>query len=154
MEDGVPVGSYTLMSDDDFFDAFSKAVSTMKVCKNRTGCFSDDMFRSLKGDNWAQYNIGKSLLTVDGIAFRWDKNYCNQKGLTAEDEANCIGRFIVDINGEAAPNQFGHDIFFFVVIDGKGVLPAGSHDSSACNPQGTGVTCAARVLQEDAIKYW
>lgn len=97
---------------------------------------------------------------MDGTAYGWtaadyqgNANFCGDKGLTPEENKNCIGRFIVDINAHAKPNKIGHDVFFFVAVNGKGIVPAGSGNTSDCNRNSQGNTCAARVLRENAIKY-
>ena len=158
MEDGVPIGDYSLMSEDEFFDSFAKEVNTNKLCKTESGCFTDKTFKTLSGEDWAQYNRENSLITVDGVAFQWNKSSdywaCRDKGLSPEDEENCIGRFVVDINGPANPNQFGKDVFFFLAIKDKGIVPAGAATTSDCYKQGKGVTCVAKVLRDSAIDYY
>ena len=47
MEDGVPIGDYSLMSEDEFFDSFAKEVNTNKLCKTESGCFTDKTFKTL-----------------------------------------------------------------------------------------------------------
>ncbi len=153
---GASAGDFSFMLDDDFFDYFTQNVNVLKICKtSANGCFTSSYLKSLKGSNWSTYNRKNSLITNDGIAFGWDVSYCSGKGLSEEDEANCIGRFIIDLNGEKAPNRFGYDVFFFAVVDGKGVVPAGSGNNSAdCQKNNNGITCAAKVLKEDDITYW
>lgn len=155
MDEGASVGDYSFMANDDFFDAFSVTVNTIKICKNdERGCFSLTPLKELNGSNWANYNRENSLVTNDGMAYGWDKNYCGGKGLSAEDLENCIGRFIVDINGDGMPNRFGYDIFFFLVVNGKGIVPAGSGNNSAdCRRGSSGITCAAKVLRDGEINY-
>ena len=143
------------MEDDDFFDAFADTLNTVKICKDSaSGCFSDTS-KQLGGKYYTNFNRKTSLVSADGIAYGWSVSYCNDnKGLTEEDKQNCIGRFVVDVNGTATPNRFGYDIFFFAIVDGKGVVPAGSGNSSAdCKRGGNGITCAAKVLKEKEISY-
>ena len=144
------------MSDDEFFDKFANVVNTTKLCKRAAGCFSNKPLKALNGGDWSTYNTGNSLITADGIAFGWNKNetnYCTNKGISQEDEQNCIGRFIVDLNGDAPPNRFGYDIFFFPIVKDKGAVPAGTANHSDCRKRGSGVTCAAVVLSTGEVKY-
>ncbi len=154
VESGYPVGDFSYMEGDDFFDNFAMIVNTAKICKGSDrGCFSDKS-NQLNGTFWAGYNRQNSLITADGVAYGWDVKYCDGKGLTPEDQSNCIGRFIVDVNGGKTPNRFGYDIFFFTVVDKKGIVPAGAgNDSADCKRGGSGITCAAKILREGKITY-
>ena len=152
-DEGVPVGDFSLMSNDEFFDKFANTVNTTKLCKRASGCFSDKPLKALNGNDWSTYNRENSLVTADGIAFGWSKDYCASKGLSQEDEQNCIGRFIVDLNGDAPPNRFGYDIFFFQMVKGKGAVPAGTATHNDCRKRRSGVTCAAVVLSTGEVKY-
>ncbi len=155
IENGYPVGDFSFMEDDDFFYLFAEVINTLKICtKANDGCFTSSYIKTLKGTNWRTYDRVNSLITLDGIAYGWDLSYCSGKGLSTEDISNCIGRFIVDINGERSPNRFGYDVYFFAVVDGKGIVPAGSGNNSAdCKRGGDGVTCAAKVLKDSEINY-
>ena len=69
--------------------------------------------------------------------------------------------FFVDVNGEKNPNQFGRDIFSFLLdVEHNTVLPEGrDNDSARCTQSAdasydyTGIDCAAKVLREDKISY-
>ena len=155
VKEGAPVGDFSFMQNDDFFNSFIKEVDTVKVCQgNVLGCFTNNSIKRLNGKNYGKFNRSNSLITNDGIAYGWDSRYCSGKGITVEDQENCIGRFIIDINGERSPNQFGIDVFFFTVVDKKGIVPAGSgNNSSDCSRKSDGIMCAAKVLQEGRISY-
>lgn len=154
MKEGLPPGDYTFMTNDDFFNEFEKTVNTVKVCKgSERGCFSTSS-KQMNGIYWSGFDRINSLVTADGIAYNWDQRYCDGKGLTSEDLQNCIGRFLIDLNGVSGPNRFGYDIFFFAVVNGKGVVAAGSgNDSADCKRGRNGITCAAKVLKEKKISY-
>ena len=144
------------MSDYEFFDKFANVVNTMKLCKSASGCFPDKPLKTLSGNDHGIYNGTNSLITTDGIAFGWEKNsgdLCSNKGISEEDAQNCIGRFIVDLNGAAPPNRFGYDVFFFQMVQGKGAVPAGNANHKDCRKKGNGITCAAVVLQTGTVKY-
>ncbi len=156
MESGYPVGDYTFMEDDAFFENFAREISYIKKCTaSNQGCFTSDSIKALNGNDWSNYDRKNSLVAADGITYGWHNGqYCTGKGLSTEDQNNCIGRFIVDVNGQKAPNKFGRDVFFFGVINDRGIIPAGDANNSAdCKKGSNGITCAAKVLREGKIKY-
>ncbi len=61
-------------------------------------------------------------------------------------------RILVDLNGSKLPNRFGNDVFFFLRVNGKGILPYG-YDKSVdelkreCSNTSDGYMCAARIMQ-------
>ncbi len=161
MEDGGSGWDYSLMSDSEFFDSFTKSVNAIKICKNAdTSCFGKSKVTALNGSSWDDDYIHlNSLVTGDGILYSWSSNVdgsmCANKGLNSEDIQNCIGRFYVDVNGGTPPNTIGRDIFFFMAINGKGIVPAGAAvRNSECSKVTGGTTCAAKVLREGAINYY
>ena len=61
-------------------------------------------------------------------------------------------RILVDLNGAKLPNRFGNDVFFFLRVNGKGIVPYG-YDKSIddvnkdCSSTGDGYMCAAKLMQ-------
>lgn len=161
MKSGYPVGDFSDFEEYDFFRRFIAEVNTIKVCeKNQKGCFIDAKMKYLNGTDEANYSNDFSCITADGITYgirltKDNASYCSSsaKGISSEDAEKCLGRFLVDLNGPKKPNRFGIDVFFFAIVDGKGIVPAGSNNSSSCRRGDHGVTCAAKVLKEDAINY-
>ena len=97
---------------------------------------------------------GYTFTTADGMIYVYGADQCSGKDFTDNDTSLCLGRFAVDVNGEKGPNIHGKDIFFFGLIRGQGVLPAGGYNNSAdCVTGGHGVTCAAKVIKEKKINY-
>lgn len=156
IQEGLPVGDYSFIRDDgnsEFFDIFTRVVDPIKICnEGEMGCIYSPLTQ-LNGLN-TSFLIPLSLVTKDGMAFGWNKDECAEKGLSFDDEENCVGCFIVDINGHRKPNRLGYDVFFFTVVDGKGLVPAGKGNNSAdCFRTDKGVTCAAKVIKDSAINY-
>ena len=55
--------------------------------------------------------------------------------------------FIIDVNGNSYPNQLGRDIFAFV-LKGSDIVAAGNDNTYNCNKAASGLTCAARVIND------
>ncbi|MBQ3641581.1 type II secretion system protein [bacterium] len=155
MASGYPVGDFSFMENDDFFENFASEVAYSKICRNdHEGCFTPNKVKSLRGAGWEYYDTKNSLVSNDGISYGWYKEiWCTGKGFVPSDERNCIGRFIVDVNGQNPPNKFGRDVYFFGVINNKGIVPAGEYRADDCKKDGNGITCAGRVLKEGKISY-
>lgn len=134
----------------NFKEGFASQFNTVRVEKsNNTTCYSHDM-KYLNGTKDTNHK-GYTLVTTDGMCYNFATDKCADKGVST---ANCMGRFLVDVNGEKGPNVFGKDIFFFVLVKGDGIIPAGAHNSSAnCKIGGNGTDCAAKVINEKKIDY-
>ena len=154
---GYPVGDYSFLNENNFIDEFAKVVSITKKCDTFTECFgknplgSENVYQTLDNSP-ADNSDGKSVITSDGQMFSFAKSL-RVYGISQDDADNVIGRILVDINGNKNPNKYGYDLFFFYLIEHKGIVPAGSDSSSECNTTHQGVTCAAKVLRENAINY-
>lgn len=137
--------------NSDFKEGFASQFNTIRVEKsNNTDCYSHDM-KYLNGRKSPNSHKGYTLVTTDGMCYSFATDKCSEKGVST---ANCMGRFLVDVNGEKGPNVFGKDIFFFVLIKGEGIRPAGADNGSVnCKLSGTGTDCAAKVINEKKIDY-
>ena len=139
----------------DYKEGFVAQLNTAKVCDTgEKGCFWDGIPKQLSGGAHSNSYDGYkyTVRTTDGMSFNYSTTDCGGKGLSAERLAKCMGRFVVDVNGDKGPNRFGYDMFFFALIKGEGVIPAGADDgSSDCKKGGTGATCAAKVINEKKI---
>lgn len=151
---GYPVGDYSFFEDENFIDEFGKVTNAVKKCDTMAKC-DFDMNRNYKRlDNKEQIiSDGKTLIMADGqlITFAASGGIY---GVSDEDAANSLGRIIVDVNGAKKPNKIGLDTFFFVVVDGKGVIPFGNKAITDCSRlNGKGYTCTAKALREGVINY-
>lgn len=149
-----PVGKTPDWKDPaTFWPLFTKEFNTTKICDNgQIGCFNSDT-RYLNGTS-NPLTRGYSMITADGMSYDFNPTLCQvDKGISAEDMANGLGRFIVDVNGNKPPNKYGEDLFFFCLVKNKGIVPAGTDNTANCLRTGHGVDCAARVLKESAINY-
>jgi prepilin-type cleavage/methylation N-terminal domain protein len=72
--------------------------------------------------------------------------------ITSSGYGNDDRRILVDLNGAKLPNRFGNDVFFFLRVNGKGIVPYG-HDKTAqevsrdCSINGAGYMCAAKIIK-------
>lgn len=159
---GYAGGDYLyLLENTVFADEFKKVVSNIHSCDNENAC--KELYvtgkKSLNNDTtietWGRPNA-KGITTSDGMQYYIWTNYM-QFGLSDEDFANINQNgsiaIAVDINGTRKPNKFGLDCFLFILIDRKGILPAGASDDSDCNRKDLGFTCTSKVLRENKITY-
>ena len=150
-ENGYPLGDYSfLIEEKDFMDEFAKVTSVAKVLNNEI---------KLKEYSWLNGESGetaiinpKAIITTDGQEFIYSNSFGNY-GISEEDFAHQLLGIGVDVNGERKPNRVGYDIFFFYLINGKGIVPTGAKSFDECNRQNSGVTCTSKVLKEGRISY-
>ncbi len=164
IDSGYPVGDFSFVSDYEFFDVLKKHLNTIKVCtKSGQDCFPSGT-KTLKGQFHSDYNnivsyYTPAFVTADGIAFNFqcygsEKYSFQNKGISEEDIENALCRIMIDVNGQSSPNTFGRDSFFLIIVNGKGVVAAGSgNDSADCSKNDKGFTCAARVLKTGKMDY-
>lgn len=67
----------------------------------------------------------------------------NAKSYGADPNDAIYGYFVVDVNGETKPNEYGYDRYVLLLVDEKGVLPSGYYD---CDNDL--FECAAKVIRE------
>lgn len=156
---GYPVGDYSFFSNVDFIDEFAKVVSVTKICDG-SACFPNySSYKMLNNVNGLGLTQDKSAVLADGqiIGYLlWDERFSNAaegSGISDEDKNNSIGRVIIDVNGNKPPNVMGRDVFFFILVNGKGFVPAGSESTADCNFSERGIVCTAKVLREGAMNY-
>ena len=155
IDNGYPLGDYSFFEDENFIDEFGKVVNIMQKCNNTADCFGKSIkssYKYLNNNLASDAKEGKSVITADGLLYTFSK-VGTKYGLSPEDQANTIGRIIVDVNGRKAPNKYGLDTFFFYVVEGKGIVPAGQYSTSTCTRSSHGRSCTAKVLKEGKINY-
>lgn len=140
-----------------FWNEFASQMRIMQICGNgESGCFTKDPIKKLNGSDAGIFN-GKNytLRTADGYCYQYTPGSAESStyGISAQDSSKSIGVFAVDVNGDGRPNKIGHDLFFFVYVEDKGVIPAGFYDHSNCNKNNSGYSCAGRLLKEGKINY-
>ncbi len=92
------------------------------------------------GTNFKFYMQDGQTIETRDIGKKMDANASTTYGADPED--TLYGYFIVDVNGETKPNEYGYDQYVLVLVDGKGVLPSGYN---GCNDDDY---CAAEVIQQ------
>jgi prepilin-type N-terminal cleavage/methylation domain-containing protein len=140
----------------EFWPLFTANLNTIKVCLvGTTDCFPPSTeYTQLSGASYTT-DFGYSAILANGtlIGYNNSSGMCTDKGLSTEDTTDCLGRFIVDVNGPKMPNKFGEDTFFFALVRNKGIVPAGTNSETDCTRSGLGSQCAAKVLKEGKIGY-
>lgn len=141
----------------EFWKAFTRTLNVIKICQSdETGCFTEDTVKKLDGSDGESYNgKGYGVRTADGMSYQYTvgADSAADLGLTAENAAGVMGSFVVDVNGTKGPNKIGEDIYFFALVRGEGIVPAGNGSVADCCYGQAGMTCAAKVLSEGQIKY-
>mgnify|MGYP004667233861 CR=1 FL=1 len=131
------------------FSYYRPYFKVVRECSNETGCWQyPTKFLSgkvyLKNTKMYQY----MFTLVDGmnvIMNVYPRDIIRSEfGVNVEKDSVV---FIIDVNGNALPNQMGRDIFAFV-LDGKEIVPGGLDNSYNCNKAASGLTCAARVIND------
>ena len=151
INNGYAPGDYSFFKEGkDFMDEFEKVTSVAKVLHDEI---------QLKEYSWLNGSSGetaiinkKAIVTSDGQEYIYSNAFGNY-GISEEDYEKYIVGIGVDVNGERKPNRVGHDIFFFYLVDGKGIVPAGSISNDDCKRNNFGCSCAAKVLREGKINY-
>lgn len=145
----------------------------IKTCKTSdTSCYYPDLLLNINGKTSQFYssygeNFGDDTFKwtlADGTYLTFNEWSTTQENIIAMfgvdigyNNGSSQGAFIIDVNGRKKPNQFGRDVFIFVLTN-KGLAPAGQDNNSIyCNKSTThgygGMDCAAKVLSEGAMNY-
>ena len=131
------------------FSYYRPYFKVVRECSNATGCWQyPTRFLSgkvyLKNAKLYQY----MFTLVDGmnvIMNVYPKDIVKSEfGVDVEKDSVV---FIIDVNGNTYPNQLGRDIFAFV-LKGKDIVPGGYDNMYNCNKAASGLTCAARVIND------
>lgn len=143
--------------EEEIWKGFVSQLNAVKVDNSATSeCYPASMATKYMDGSKDSGTQGHTVITTDGFCINYNR-YKHQSidfGLSGENKANCLGRFLVDVNGQKGPNVYGRDIFFFLLVKGVGIVPAGIDTNSAdCVTKGKGLQCAARVLKEKKIDY-
>ncbi len=140
---------YSQQSSATAYSYFRPYFKVIRECSNETGCWQyPTKFLSgkvyLKNVKMYQY----MFTLVDGmnvIMNVYPKEIVQSEfGVNVKKDSVV---FIIDVNGNAYPNQLGRDIFAFV-LNGNEVVPGGTDNSYNCNKAASGLTCAARVIND------
>lgn len=161
----------------------SKIVSYFKTardCGTNTGCFAGKVSTYIDGsgtrDDAYKNSNNYKFTTMDGMNFSIYNDYSScgngmSRNVTRDMQQICAYLF-VDVNGDKGPNNFGRDIFYFYITNGRGpwLYPAGGIDDddngpwddqdrdgtidapsawacSASNPYG--MECSGRIIDEN-----
>lgn len=159
--------------------AFVKYFKIAKDCgTTEDGCWADKMSGNYDGSDGksdtstfsyiGNRNNNYQFITTDGIAYSVDYTSCmNEAALVnAPHESEYCGVLFIDVNGLKGPNNYGRDMFWFGISNGKGPLlyPAGgsefvvwnwwwqdgSGNPRACSPANPeGDTCTGRIIEQN-----
>lgn len=133
------------------FNNIKEHLNIMKECIGATGCMGDGKYYQLNGEVFTSLTAtgygspAIAFVLADGMSVAFDI------------QPDQYYLFFVDVNGAGKkPNTLGQDVYEFLWYpDERGFYPAGKGASAwgNCIEGGTGLDCAARVIQEGGIKY-
>ncbi len=131
------------------FSYFKPYFRVIRECSNSTGCWQYPT-KFLSGKVYLQRaQMYQYMFTlIDGMNVLI--NVYPKEIVKSEfgvDVQNDSVVFIIDVNGNSHPNQLGRDIFAFV-LNGKDIVAAGNDNTYNCNKAASGLTCAARVIND------
>ncbi len=145
----------------ELYKPYLKMTKDCGCAYHSVGCWSKDITKMLNNKNYqygGEYYNGQgtcSAILADGSSIVLD--VFSDTKITGVNNGSLV--FIVDVNGDKAPNQFGKDVFTFGIRTDKGIIvPAGTdNDFPLCSTTSdnafAGFDCAAKVLQEGKISY-
>ena len=163
-EEGNPRGDIGgwATSPEAVYNMYKKHLSLSKDCGQGSDCFEkmtsgSNFYKKLNGNSYYSASFTSNnnfykVITSDGAQILFAYNYpaCAN---TSFNSYNVCSEIWLDINGEKNPNQWGKDLFIFVLKE-DGLHPAGCDgNSSDCNKNGSGYSCACKVIREGAINY-
>ena len=131
------------------FSYFKPYFKVIRECSNSTGCWQYPT-KFLSGKVYlARAQMYQYMFTlIDGmnvIINVYPRDIVRSEFGVNVDKDSVV--FIIDVNGNASPNQMGRDIFSFV-LDGSDIVPGGVDNTYNCNKAASGLTCAARVIND------
>ncbi len=131
------------------FSYFKPYFKVIRECSNTQGCWQYPT-KFLSGKVYlARAQMYQYMFTlVDGmnvIINVYPRDIVRSEFGVDVDKDSVV--FIIDVNGNSYPNQMGRDIFAFV-LDGDEIVPSGFDNNYNCNKAASGLTCAARVIND------
>lgn len=167
-------------TQEAFGNEIVKYFKVIKNCESSSGgptingCFSQKVAYNYDGTggrtNWYDNTSYYRFITADGMSFSFsiDSNNCGNdySNHITNNMTQLCGRVWIDVNGPTkGPNNWGRDIYYFWITNGKGPLlyPIGGVDDNdygnwkdasgnptSCYPENTdGSFCTGRVVEEN-----
>ncbi len=133
----------------DTYEKFKPYLKVIKDCNTqKSGCFPTDYTKKNGGYHTPYDSRYYKVILSDGSGIMFRAGGNNEQEFYAD--------IFYDVNGEKAPNKWGHDLFEFLVIGDK-LLPGGSLsgnvEESCLAPTGDGFACAKWVIEKGNMEY-
>lgn len=147
----------------DYFNRYWKPYfKILHVCKNEKQCGYSSNAPWYRANGRADIihvivrNWRESVIISDGTFISWfvsagfDSNASGEDNVYSQGQSSLI---LVDLNGGKKPNKFGRDVFYFVRVNGKGILPYGYNDNddtikNDCSRNNFGYKCSAKIIKD------
>ena len=116
----------------------------------------------LNGEKYEVPNEVSAHILGDGVMLLWGEHWLGEVLMTqSSNNADYVMLTTIDVNGFKGPNQWGRDLFYFLITPYGDLVPCGSkafqvRDNFAlweenCNPKksqnSSGIGCAARIIE-------
>lgn len=131
-------------------DYYKEHLNVLKECPPEKGCYYDSNITLKNGGIDIAYGDSGLMLT-DGVSIKISPGYgaIAGYGIDPAEYDKIVSTMHIDLNGPNKPNQWGTDVYLFLLIDGKGIVPSGTFSEDQCkNSYG----CASYVLREGKIQ--
>lgn len=172
IDNGTPEGwstgaSYSQTGANDYVKILAPYLKVTKNCTTSgSGCLPDSGYKYLTGASDSGFvdslTWGAKADLADGtvlVVDLWSASCSSVEGSSLA-LSNVCAEVIFDINGKKSPNQWGNDLFAFLITK-YGVVPVGtaqetvgsSRNFSTCNTSGSGVSCAGWVIYNENMDY-
>lgn len=138
-------GAIRRWPNGEILNYYKEHLNIAKVCPPETGCYTTNNIKMQNGGNDVAYG-DSGLLLADGTGIKISPGYgsVDSYGLDPLDKPSIKATMHIDVNGPDKPNQWGTDIFLFILIDGKGLVPSGAFSEEKCSKT---YGCASYVLR-------
>lgn len=144
--------AYNMGTENYINTYWAPYIKINQICKTYSDCgyksntpFYNTDGKTLQGSAAFIQNSRIGIRTMDGFT------YIIFTSSWKAGEFNIPTNWVwVDLNGPAAPNTFGKDVFFLLRVEDKGIMPYGydqpqSYIDANCKQQTQGATCAEKI---------
>lgn len=165
-EDGTPDNWNLADHDPSYFTYIKPYLNIAKDCTDGSpGCFNPGVYyKTLDGDapNWTMDNANQAaVILADGtLLMGWhESSDCTLVQGDSLPLQNICGMYVIDVNGNKKPNQWGIDTFYLFLTK-YGIVPVGTAQQTSgavfadyCGNKFNGGACSGWVIYNENMDY-